>query len=154
MIEDLSGIGEVTAETSDAWLTYFFVRRAETLRMESVSTRLDDETERLVRERAEERDVSMAEILRELIEKGLEYDEIEAERDRLQRKLTETNTQNDKVDTLATYVETERARQQRQLAREDALASAPPWRRLKWWATGTDPAEAIDGTGEGEAGSE
>lgn len=40
--------------------------------MESVSTRLSDETYRLIRETADERGVSQAEVLRELIEKGYE----------------------------------------------------------------------------------
>lgn len=31
----------------------------------------------------------------------------------------------------------------RQQAREEARANAPPWRRLKWWATGTDPADTL-----------
>lgn len=47
------------------------MRPCETERMESVSTRLDDETARLIRDTADERGVSMAEILRELIENGM-----------------------------------------------------------------------------------
>ncbi|WP_222913864.1 hypothetical protein [Natrinema sp. SYSU A 869] len=47
--------------------------------MESVSTRLDNETLCLIRETAEERSVSMAEVLRELVEKGLEYTDLEIE---------------------------------------------------------------------------
>lgn len=39
--------------------------------MKSVSTRLDDETYRLIAETADERDVSKAEVLRELVEKGI-----------------------------------------------------------------------------------
>lgn len=39
--------------------------------MESVSTRLSTETHRLVRETADEQDASLAQVLRELVEKGV-----------------------------------------------------------------------------------
>jgi seryl-tRNA synthetase len=115
--------------------------------MESVSTRLDDETARLIRETADERGVSMAEVLRDLVEKGMEYDdreaelqerieELETERDRLQRQLAAVNSRQEDVTELVEYVEEQREltryqeRRQRQLDRANILT------RWKWKLTG------------------
>lgn len=89
------------------------VRRGETLRMESVSTRLDDETARLVREAADERGDSLAEVLRELVEKGLEYDDVKRENDRLHRERRQILDQRDEHNELVAYVEEERELQHR-----------------------------------------
>lgn len=97
--------------------------------MESVSTRLDDETVRDIREAAEERDVSMAEVLRELVEKGREYDGLERENDRLRQRVAALIQQREEHDELVEYVEDER-----QLARQ--RAEAPVWERAKWWVFG------------------
>ena len=119
---------------SDTWLTEVEVRRHETLRMESVSTRLDDETHRLVRETAEERGVSQAEVLRELIEKGVEYDDLERENERLQtrvRKLIDTREEHTE---LVEHVQEERVDRERERDRRDA----PAWTRAKWWLFGRE----------------
>ena len=71
------------AHPYDIRLTESDVRRAETLRMESVSTRLGNETYRYVRETADERDVSVAEVLRELVEQGIDYDDLKTETETL-----------------------------------------------------------------------
>jgi predicted DNA-binding ribbon-helix-helix protein len=112
--------------------------------MESVSTRLDDETYRDVRETAEERDVSIAEVLRELIEKGTEYDDqvsaLETENERLHRERRQLLEQREENKELVQYVEEERGIQQRREERRDA----PLWRRARWYVFGRsdDSAEA------------
>lgn len=103
--------------------------------MESVSTRLNDETARLIRETAEERGISMAEVLRELVERGLEYDDLENERDRLQRQLTATNKRQEEVTELVEYVERERSLSERK-------AQAGIVTRAKWLITGMPTEEA------------
>ena len=132
---------------SDARLTELEVRRAETLRMESVSTRLEDETARLIRETADERGVSVAEVLRERIEQGMAYEDLERELEQtearvedLRRQLQQTNSRERDVDEIVTYVEEERRLQQRREERRDA----PVWTRAKWWLFGrsTDDADA------------
>lgn len=95
--------------------------------MESVSTRLTDETARLIRETADERGVSQAEVLRELIEKGLEYDDLDDENERLRRQLAATNQRVEEHTDLVRYVEDELAYRQAGLGT-----------RLKWWLFGRD----------------
>jgi predicted transcriptional regulator len=112
--------------------------------MESVSTRLDDETARLVRETAEERDVSQAEVLRELIEKGVEYDDLERENHRLQRRVRALIGQREEHDELVEFVEEERLDRQRERDRREQRRSAPAWRRAKWWLLGTPDDESDD----------
>lgn len=100
--------------------------------MESVSTRLDDETARLIRETAEERGVSMAEILREYIEKGMDYDELHRENERLRAEKRTLINDREEHTELVEYVEQERDLQRRREERRDA----PAWRRAKWWVFG------------------
>ena len=102
--------------------------------MKSVSTRLEDETYRLIAETADERDVSKAEVLRELVEKGMQYDDLKQENERLQRQLAATNRRVGQHQELVEYVREERDLQQR---REERL-DAPVWRRTKWWLLGRD----------------
>ena len=125
---------------SDARLTELEVRRPETLRMESVSTRLEDETHQYVRETADERDVSQAEVLRELIEKGVAYDDLEEENERLRNEKRTLIQQREEHTELVEYVEEERSLQERREER----SRAPAWRRAKWWLLGT-PDDEPDG---------
>lgn len=100
--------------------------------MESVSTRLDNETYRLIRETAEEKDVSMAEILREIIEKGMDYNELKRENERLRaEKRTLISDRRDTAE-LVEYVQEERDLRRHRKDRRDA----PAWRRAKWWLLG------------------
>ena len=112
--------------------------------MESVSTRLEDETVRLIRETADERGVSVAEVLRERIGQGMVYEELERELEQaearvedLRRQLQQANAGDRDVDELVAYVEEERTIQQRREEREQRRQSAPAWRRAKWWLLGT-----------------
>jgi hypothetical protein len=105
--------------------------------MESVSTRLDNETHQYVRETADERDVSQAEVLRELIEKGVEYDDLERENERLQNRVRKLIDTREEHDELVEYVEEERLDRQRERDRREQRRSAPAWRRAKWWLLGT-----------------
>lgn len=74
----------------------------------------------------------MSDVAREYVEKGMDYDDLEADRDRLQRQLAATNARQDDVDDLVAYVEEERRDRQRARERRDA----PAWRRAKWWLFG------------------
>lgn len=63
----------------------------------------------------------------------MEYDELKAERDRLQRKLTETNARRDDVDEIVEYVEEERER------RRQERRTPPVWTRARRYIFGYDP---------------
>jgi chromosome segregation ATPase len=114
--------------------------------MESASTRLSTETHRLVRETADERDDSLAEVLRDLVEKGLEYDDLQRELEQtearvedLRQQLQEANAGKRDVDELVAYVEEERELQRQREKREqrrEERRNAPAWRRAKWWVFG------------------
>lgn len=54
---------------------------------------------------AEERDVSKSEVVRELLEQGIEYDDLQTEVDRLRNRLQATNERNEVDDKLVKYVE-------------------------------------------------
>lgn len=88
--------------------------------MEPVTTRVGDETLRHIRETADERDVSMAEVLRELIEKGLECDELERKAERLEREKSMLIADREERQELVEYVQEERELQSRREERRDA----------------------------------
>lgn len=66
-----------------------------------------------------------SEAVRDLLSKGLEYDELKRERDELQEQLRARNGREEEVTDLATYVQEERE-----------WRSAPIWKRAKWWVVG------------------
>jgi hypothetical protein len=108
--------------------------------MESVSTRLDNETYQYVCETADERDVSQAEVLRELIEKGVEYDDLKRENERLQNRVRKLIDGREEHDELVEYVEEERLDQQRERERREQRRQANAFRRAWWWLAG-EPTE-------------
>lgn len=70
--------------------------------------------------------------LRELVEREIEYDELERENERLRaEKRTLINDREERTE-LVKYVEQERELQRRQEERQDA----PVWQRAKWWVLG------------------
>ena len=93
--------------------------------MKTVTTRVESDTYDEIEELAAERDVSKSEVARQLIEKGREYDDLENERDRLERKLTAVNRRESEVTELVEYVEEEKSYRKASLTQ-----------RLKWWVTG------------------
>lgn len=100
--------------------------------MESVTTRVDRETYEEIEELAADRESSKSAVVRDLLAKGLEYDDLEAERDRLLNELQATNRRVDEHAELVEYVDEQRELERRREARRDA----PVWRRAKWWVFG------------------
>jgi metal-responsive CopG/Arc/MetJ family transcriptional regulator len=76
-------------------------------------------------------DDNRSETVRELLKKGLEYDEKQREVDRLNRKVAAIQSRREEHQELVEYVE-----QERQLNREKQSASAVE--RAKWWLFGRD----------------
>jgi ribonucleoside-diphosphate reductase beta chain len=76
--------------------------------MRSISTRVEDETADELEGLADERGSSVSQVTRDLIRKGLEYDEIKSERNRLERQLVATNSRVDDVTELVAYVDAQR----------------------------------------------
>jgi predicted CopG family antitoxin len=92
--------------------------------METVTARVESDTYEEIQDRADgER--SKSAVTRELIEKGMEAEAIEADRDRLQRQLGQLIEQRDEHQELAKYVD-----------EEQTWREAPVWKRAKWWLMG------------------
>lgn len=85
---------------------------------------------------AENHDENRSAAVRVLLERGLDYDNLESERDRLQRKLAATNAREEDVTDLIEYVESEREIQRRRERRREERRRAPLWRRAKWYVFG------------------
>lgn len=99
--------------------------------MESVSTRIDEETYETITTRADERGSSKAEVLRRLIQKGLEAEELEHEIERKDARINElvqalqaANRREEETTELVRYV--------------DETRSAGVVQRAKWWLFGRD----------------
>lgn len=84
-----------------------------------------------------------SEAVRDLIEKGFQYDDrveelereiedVRRENDRLRKQLAATNRRVDQHQELVEYVQEERSVAQRREQRREA----PAWRRAKWWLLG------------------
>lgn len=76
-----------------------------TLNMEQMTFRVPDDVVKHINDVADERDVSKSEVARTLLERGLEYDELQSERDQLRNQLAATNKRNEVDDKLVRYVE-------------------------------------------------
>lgn len=113
--------------------------------MEPVTVRIPDDTYRILSEEADESDRSLSEVVRERVERGMDYEEIKRERDRLRaEKRTLIQDREERTD-LVEYVEQERELQARREERKDA----PVWRRAKWWVFGRDQGDR-DGSDDRE----
>jgi predicted transcriptional regulator len=100
--------------------------------MQSISARIDDETHARIEELAEERGSTQSAVVRRLIEKGLRYDDLETERDRLQRQLAAVNAREDDVTEIVEYVEEQRSLERRRAEREERRAKAGVLTKTKW----------------------
>lgn len=76
-------------------------------------------------------DDNRSETVRELLKKGLEYDEKQREVERLNRKVSAIQSRREEHTELVEYVEN-----QKQLQRDKQTASAVE--RAKWWLFGRD----------------
>lgn len=98
----------------------------------------DDLLERLDDYAEEHHDGVRSHAVEELLERGLEYEDVVDERDDLEarledlrRQLAEVRSHEDDVEEIVEYVETERAIEERY--RRAGLVT-----RAKWWITGMD----------------
>lgn len=99
--------------------------------MHSVSTRLNDETYRTITETADERGVSKAEVLRELVEKGMQYDDVKRENERLRSEKRTIIEQREEHTDLVRTVE-------RQQSLAERKARAGLLTKTKWALFGMD----------------
>lgn len=103
----------------------------------------DDEFEEIEEYEVERGHSNRSDALRELLRRGLDYQDLETERDRLERKLTATNQGNEQVDELVRYFEDERELRERQRQREEQRQQANILRR-GWWKLAGRPSVEED----------
>lgn len=105
--------------------------------MEQITVKVPDDTNESLEEiAAEEYDGNRSDAIRALLEKGMEYDDLETERDRLQRQLAAVNSRQEDVAELVEFVEERRELTRYQERRQRQVDEANVLQRAKWWFTG------------------
>ena len=67
--------------------------------------RIPDDIVEHIEEVAEGQDISKSEVVRDLLERGIEYDDLQSKNDELRNQLQATNSRNEVDDKLVRYVE-------------------------------------------------
>lgn len=98
--------------------------------MESLTAKVPEDLLEEIEDYADdEHDGNRSEAVRDLLRRGLDADELEAERDRLERQYRQLIEQRDEHEALVEYVEQEKTLEERR--RRAGLA-----KRAKWWLVG------------------
>jgi len=100
--------------------------------MQQLTVRVADETAEAIEERAADSEVSQSEAVRELLQLGTDYGQLQAEVDDLRRQLQAVNRRESEHQELVEYVEQEKSLKERERERRDA----PLWRRARWFVFG------------------
>lgn len=100
--------------------------------MPQASARISEEKEEQITAFSDENGLSKSEAIRTLLKRGLEYEELQTENERLNNSLRRLVDQRKEHSKLVEYVEEEQSLQQH---REERRA-APVWQRAKWWLFG------------------
>lgn len=105
--------------------------------MESVTVKLPDTTiDSLEAIADEEYDGNRSDAIRDLLAKGMDYDDLQARHDELQRQLAAVNSRQEDVTELVEYVEQEREADRYRDRRRRLVDQAGVVTRAKWWLTG------------------
>jgi chromosome segregation ATPase len=102
--------------------------------MEQLTIRIATDTLEALETAAAERDVSKSEVAREWIELGSEYDSLQAENDRLHRRIEALIQQREAHQELVEYVSEERQLQRQERERRNANVI----QRAKLWVFGRE----------------
>lgn len=97
--------------------------------MEAITIRVDEDTKRMLAEEAHENDASMSETARNYIQRGMDYDDIERDRDRLRSQIRTLIEQRENHTELVRAVQREQTLAERR-------AGAGIATRVKWWVLG------------------
>lgn len=114
-------------------------------RMKNVTVRFTDEYVETLDDEADDLDLSRAEYLRDLIEKGRESHETQQELEAtqakvedLRRQLQQANAGDRDIDEVVAYVEEEKQLQREERERRREREQAPIWVRWRWAIFGRD----------------
>ena len=97
-----------------------------------VTARVSDELKEQIEAFSNEINATKAEAVRTLLKRGLDFNEIKRENERLRDQLAATNQRIDDTKEIVEYVEEERKLQQQRHQKENA----PVWKRAKYWVFG------------------
>jgi metal-responsive CopG/Arc/MetJ family transcriptional regulator len=93
--------------------------------MEQITIRIQEEFLESIEGAADEHNESRSEHIRDLLKKGMEYEDVRRDRDRLERQLGQLVDRQEVRQELVEYVDEEKS-----------YRSAPIWKRAKWWVVG------------------
>jgi metal-responsive CopG/Arc/MetJ family transcriptional regulator len=103
--------------------------------MQQITVKISDETaDTLTTVATDTFDGNRSEAIRELLERGIAYDDLETENERLQRRVQTLIEQREEHGELVEYVEAERELQRQERERRNANAIE----RAKWWLLGRE----------------
>ena len=121
---------------------------------EKISVTLDEAQAEQLAQMVGERYGNRSEAVRDLLEKGMNYDEIETERDALRQRLEKTDRRIDDLEDIPEYVRRERERETVRAQQRRMLRDASIVQRLKWKLLGmpTTPAGSANTRRSGTSG--
>ncbi|MDG5821957.1 ribbon-helix-helix protein, CopG family [Natronococcus sp. A-GB7] len=93
--------------------------------MEQVAARVPEEIDEAIQAYSDENDCSRSEAIRDLLERGIEYDQLQTENQRLQNEKRTIIQQREQNTELVEYIEEEKS-----------YRKAGLFTRAKWWAFG------------------
>ena len=105
--------------------------------MRHISVKVDDDlAERVDQYAADEHADVRSDAVRDLLRRGLDYDDLEAELEDTRRQLRETNRRIDSANELVEWVDEQREVERRRRELDERRASAGVFTRARWWLTG------------------
>lgn len=99
---------------------------------EKISVTLEETQAKQLAEMVGNQYENRSEAVRDLLEKGMHYDEIETERDTLRRRLGRTDRRIADIEDVLEYVRREREREAARARRRQLLRDASILQRVKW----------------------
>ncbi|XVH33874.1 hypothetical protein ACNS7O_18935 (plasmid) [Haloferacaceae archaeon DSL9] len=104
--------------------------------MEQIAARVPEEIDQSIETFSDENDCSRSEAIRTLLERGVEYDRLQIENERLRNEKRTIINQRDEHTELVEYVQAERDVQRYHDRRQRMIDQAGILTRAKWWLTG------------------
>lgn len=102
--------------------------------MQQIAARVPEEVDQAIEAFSDENGCTKSEAVRALLKRGVEYDSLQRENERLRSEKRTILHQREENTELVEYVQEERELRQRREERRDA----PAWTRAKWWLLGRD----------------
>lgn len=100
--------------------------------MHQIAARVPEEVDEAIEAFSDENDCTKSEAVRALLKRGVEYEELQSENERLRNEKRTLINNREEHTELVEYVQEERSLAQERSQRR----KAPAWRRAKWWLLG------------------